>query len=83
LGEAATLKEIKTAYRRLAHRYHPDRHSASDQGQEAMKRLNWAYKLLEDYCRDYKYSFRQEDVARTYPHDEYLRRYYNGWFDGI
>ena len=24
LGEVANLSEIKTAYRRLAHRYHPD-----------------------------------------------------------
>lgn len=83
LGDAASLKEIKGAYRRLARRHHPDRHGRADQDEEAMKRLNWAYKLLEDYCRDYKYSFRQEDVARTYPHDEYLRRYYYGWFDGI
>jgi DnaJ-class molecular chaperone len=85
LSEAATLKEIKRAYRTLAHRHHPDKHSdaASEETEETMKRLNWAYKLLTDYCRNYKYGFREEDVARTYPHDEYLRRYYHGWFDGI
>jgi DnaJ-class molecular chaperone len=83
LEEVGTLKEIKEAYRRLARRYHPDRHTGSDQDQEAMKKLNWAYKLLEDYCKAYKYSFREEDVARTYPHGEYLRRYHYGWFDGI
>jgi DnaJ-class molecular chaperone len=85
LGEAATLKEIKRAYRTLAHRYHPDKHSNApdEQTGEAMKRLNWAYKLLVDYCTNYKYSFREEDVAKTYPHDEYLRRYYYGWFEGI
>ena len=64
LGEVATLKEIKGAYRRLARRCHPDRHTGSDQSQAAMKKLNWAYKLLEDYCKGYKYSFRQEDVLR-------------------
>ena len=32
-------------------------------------------KVLMDYCTDYKYSFKEEDVARTYPYDEYLRRY--------
>jgi len=84
LSEAATLKEIKSAYRRMAQRHHPDKHSGADRGEaEIMKKLNWAYKLLTDYCADYKYSFKQEDVARTYPHDEYLRRYYHGWFDGI
>ena len=83
LGDAATLKEIKGTYRRLAHRYHPDRHSGSEQGQEAMKKLNWAHKLLEDYCRDYKYAFRQEDVARTYPYEEYLRNWHENWFSSI
>ena len=85
LGEAATLKEIKSAYRRLASRYHPDKQSGSihAESQEMMKRLNWAYKLLTEYCSHYKYTFREEDVARTYPHDEYLRKYYYGWFEGI
>ena len=85
LGEAATLKEIKTAYRRMAFRHHPDMHNNDDfpRDEEFMKRLNWAYKLLMEYCRYYKYTFREEDVARTYTHDEYLRRYYHGWFDGI
>ena len=84
LGEAATLKEIKSAYRRMAFRHHPDKHTSGSSEDEAfMKRLNWAYKLLTEYCRDYKYAFREEDVARTYPHDEYLRKYYRGWFEGI
>jgi DnaJ-class molecular chaperone len=85
LGEAATLKEIKTAYRKLAHRHHPDKRSSvdSEENEEAMKRLNWAYKLLMDYCNEYKYSFKEEDVARTYPHDEYLRTFKEKWYNSI
>ena len=85
LGEAATLREIKAAYRRLARRYHPDKHSGTigEDTEETMKRLNEVYKLLTDYCSNYKYSFREEDVARTYPHDEYLKRYCYSWFEGI
>ena len=83
LAEAATLKEIKRAYRRLARRYHPDQSSEDNQDQDAMKKLNWAYKVLEDYCRDYKYSFREEDVARTYPDEEYLEKFRDKWFDSI
>jgi DnaJ-class molecular chaperone len=84
LGEAATLKEIKSAYRRLAHRHHPDKRSGSDGAEsETMKRLNRAYKLLMDYCKDYKYTFREEDVARTYPDDKYWESYKNKWFDSI
>jgi DnaJ-class molecular chaperone len=85
LGEAATLKEIKRAYRTLAHRHHPDKHSsaAGKETEEIMKKLNWAYKLLMDYCDNFKYGFREEDVARTYPDEEYLRTYKDRWYDSI
>ena len=34
LGETGTLKEIKNAYRRLAHQYHPDKHNSSNKDSE-------------------------------------------------
>jgi len=84
LGEAATLKEIKKAYRTLAHRHHPDKLGGDDSTEsETMKRLNWAYKLLMDYCNNYKYSFKEEDIARTYPYDEYLRTFKDKWYNSI
>lgn len=84
LSEVATLDEIKSAYRRLAHRHHPDKHQgASDDQAERMKQLNRAYEVLLDYCNAYKYSFREEDVARTYPFEENLREWRNKWFDSI
>jgi DnaJ-class molecular chaperone len=84
LGEEATLKEIKAAYRTLAHSYHPDKAGKEGSAEnETMKRLNQAYKLLMDYCKEYKYSFREEDVARTYPYDEYLRTYKDRWYNSI
>ena len=85
LSEAATLKEIKRAYRTLAHRYHPDKYSNSvgEGAAETMKRLNWAYKLLLDYCDNYKYSFTEEDVTRTYPDEEYLRTFKDRWYNSI
>ena len=54
LGEKATSKEIKSAYRKMAFRYHPDKHTSADspECEETMKRLNWAYKLLLQYCHD-------------------------------
>lgn len=30
LGEAVTLKEIKTAYRKLAHYHHPDKNDSTN-----------------------------------------------------
>ena len=84
LGEEATLEEIKKAYRTLAHRHHPDKLGGDDGSEgETMKRLNRAYKLLMDYCNEYKYSFREEDVGRTYFYDEYMRTYKDRWFNSI
>jgi len=51
LLEAATLKEIKQAYRRMVYRYHPE------VAEEMTKALNRAYKFLTVYCACYKYGF--------------------------
>ncbi len=84
LEEEATLKEIKNAYRRLAHRHHPDKNDgSSEENEETMKKLNWAYRLLLDFCADYRYSFREEAIAKTYPYEEYLRKWRQNWFSSI
>jgi curved DNA-binding protein CbpA len=84
LGEAATLAEIKSAYRRLAQHHHPDKHGGDESnGNENMKRLNRAYKLLTDYCHDYRYSFSQEDIARVYPEEEDYRSWYDKWSGSV
>jgi len=85
LGEEVTLKQIRSTYRKMAFRHHPDRNRGADSSEheKIMKRLNWAYKLLLQYCHDYKYSFREEDVARTYLYEEYMRKWRGKWFDSI
>jgi DnaJ-class molecular chaperone len=84
LSEAATLKEIKRAYRIRSHRHHPDKHGGNASDEDGiMKKINWAYRLLMEYCSNYKYSFREGDVARAYPEEEYLRNWRDNWFDSI
>jgi DnaJ-class molecular chaperone len=75
LSEAATLKEIKQAYRNMAFRCHPDRAWNDAASGERMKKLNRAYQILMHYCARFHYTFREEDVARAYPEEEYLRRW--------
>jgi hypothetical protein len=67
----------------MAFGYHPDNGEKGGGGEEMMKQLNWAYKLLLDYCANYSYSFSEEDVVKTYSYEEYLRKFRDGWFDGI
>lgn len=84
LGKMVTLKDFRSTYRRLAKLYHPDKqHMTSEKGTEKMKQLNRAYKIIIDYCENYYYSFREEDIARTYPHAEYMRKWNENWINSI
>lgn len=83
LPESASMREIKQAYRKMSFQYHPDRRENGQESEEVMKRINWAYKLVMDYCRRYKYTFREEDVDRAYPEEWNRKRYAEGWFHGF
>ena len=88
LGEEAGIKEIREAYRKLALKYHPDRHRGKDKRhfQEMSQKINHARDVIVDYCANYRFSFRERDVKRnamdkeTYEH---LKRFYDGWFGDL
>ena len=44
----ASEKDIRTAYRKLARRYHPDVNPGDESAQERFKRINEAYQVLSD-----------------------------------
>ena len=44
----ASKKEVQTAYRRLARKYHPDVTGGDKRAEEAFKRINEAYEVLSD-----------------------------------
>jgi molecular chaperone DnaJ len=44
----ATDSEIKRAYRRLAHEYHPDKNPGNKASEEKFKEINQAYEVLSD-----------------------------------
>ncbi|MEK7841966.1 MAG: DnaJ domain-containing protein, partial [Deltaproteobacteria bacterium] len=44
----ASDEEIKKAYRQLAHKYHPDKHSGDKVAEEHFKEINAAYEVLKD-----------------------------------
>ncbi|MGB9600036.1 MAG: DnaJ domain-containing protein, partial [Myxococcota bacterium] len=44
----ATDKEIKSAYKRLAKKYHPDLNPGNKAAEEKFKEINEAYEVLSD-----------------------------------
>ena len=84
LGETATAKQGKAAYRKLAKRHHPDKSPGANTKADApeMADINKAHHILEQYLSNYRYSFDKETFAKIYPEEEYHQRYTYGWFDG-
>ena len=62
LSDEATMFEIKEAHRKLTHKYHPDKNPDDIHAVEQFRRVSEAYKILNDYCQHYRYSFREADV---------------------
>ncbi|HEX8350382.1 MAG TPA: DnaJ domain-containing protein [Hymenobacter sp.] len=61
---SATLREIKLAYKRLAVRYHPDKHGGSTQFEEEFKQVSVAYQVLGDPARRAAYDHQMRVAAR-------------------
>lgn len=72
MGHAASWGEVKRAYRQKASRHHPDKGSEDD---KEMKEVNWAYEVLMEYCRRYRFTFTEVDWERAYPEDAYRERW--------
>ena len=71
LGERAGLKEIKARHRVLVKSHHPDRNS--DHVPERIREINAAYRILTEYCGNYRFCFTQEEFLEQNP-EERLRR---------
>jgi hypothetical protein len=67
LGEKATLKEVKAAFRSRTKKWHPDKCRKQDKKKchEKMKEINQAYKIIMRYIDGYSYSFEQEKIVES------------------
>lgn len=55
VSKAATEKEIKQAYRKLARKFHPDVNPGDKQSEHRFKEINEAYEVLGDAAKRRKY----------------------------
>ncbi len=73
VSKTATEKEIKSAYRKLARKYHPDLNSGSKEAETKFKQINEANEVLSDsenrkkydkYGKDWKHGEEYENARR-------------------
>jgi len=55
VAKGASAKEIKAAYRKLAHKYHPDVNPGNAQAEARFKEINEAYEVLGDASKRKRY----------------------------
>lgn len=53
--KTATQDEIKKAYRKLAHKYHPDKNQGDKAAEDKFKEINGAYEVLSDEKKRQQY----------------------------
>ena len=71
LPKLISRADIKTQYRYLAKKNHPD--IGGDV--EKMEQLNYAYKLLMNYIEEFRYTFDDEEVSKQFPGADHARRF--------
>ncbi|MCD6527057.1 MAG: DnaJ domain-containing protein [Desulfuromonas sp.] len=69
ITEHASLKEIKARHKALVRKYHPD---TGCKDNDKIRLINEAYRLLIDYCSQYRFSFNRKEFLQQYP-EERLR----------
>jgi curved DNA-binding protein len=86
---SATEKEIKSAYRKLARKWHPDLHPAAEKkkAEEQFKRINEAYEVLKDPEKRSRYDrlgsrWKDGQDFQAPPDMDGVRFYSSGGFGG-
>ena len=66
LRETSTMAEIKNKYKTLMKKWQPDKHKDdSDKAIKMSAQINEAYEIIMEYCKNYEYSFEEENIKKT------------------
>jgi DnaJ-class molecular chaperone len=75
VGRKAGAAEIKSAFRKLARKFHPDVNPGNKDGEAKFKQLNEAYQVVGDPDKRKKYDELGSDWEHGVSQEEMLRRY--------
>lgn len=75
LPEQVTLKRIRERHRALVRRYHPDK--GADPDNEKIRRINAAYKVLNEYISRYSFDFSKEVFYDHFPEERLREQFYD------
>ncbi len=65
LSDTATMQEVKTNYRSLMNRWHPDKNSGNpEECEEMAKKITLAYSVIMSYCENYRYDFTEKEFKK-------------------
>ncbi|MBN2466743.1 MAG: J domain-containing protein [Deltaproteobacteria bacterium] len=79
LPERTTMKEIKSHYRALIRRWHPDRCGENrEECTEMTRKIIAAYTIIMTYCKHYRYSFSRDEIRNYLPGDEWWVERFGG-----
>jgi DnaJ-class molecular chaperone len=67
LREKSSLKEIKSKYKNLMKKWHPDKHKDEiEKATQMSAQINEAYKTVLEYTKEYEYPFDEESLKSAY-----------------
>jgi DnaJ-class molecular chaperone len=65
LPESATLDQIKKNFTQLIKKWHPDKNlSETELAESKTREIIHAYKVIKQYCEEYHFSFRRQEVDK-------------------
>ncbi|MDY0116937.1 MAG: J domain-containing protein [Sulfurimonadaceae bacterium] len=66
LREKSTLKEIKSKYKHLMKKWHPDKHKDDQEKATQMSmQINEAYEVIMHYCENFEFPLDEEYIKKT------------------
>ena len=75
LPPQVTLKKIRERHRQLVRRYHPDNGANPDN--EKIRRVNAAYRILNEYISHYSFNFSRDTFLEQYPEERVREQFYD------